>query len=59
MKLLADVRILCRSISVSTLVILATGHCDHAGIQFLGVMPTCSISKTSPSVSSFPVNDTT
>ena len=59
MKLLADVRILCRSVSVSILAILATGRCDHAGIQFLGVMSTCSISKTSPLVSSFSANATT
>ena len=59
MKLLADVRMLCKSVSVSTLVISATDHCDHAGIQFLGVMSTCSNLKTSPSVSSFSANATT
>ena len=59
MKLLADVRILCRSVSVSILVILVTGRCDHAGIQFLGVMSTGSILKTSPSVWSFSANATT
>ena len=59
MKLLADVRMLCKSVSVSTLVISATGHCDRAGIQFLGVMSICSILKTSPSVSSFSTNATT
>ena len=59
MKLLADVRMLYKSVSVSTLVISVTGRCDRAGIQFLGVMSTCSISKTSPSVSFFSANATT
>ena len=59
MKLMADVRMLCKSVSVSTLAIPETGCCDHAGIQFLGVMTTCSILKTSPSVSSFSANATT
>ena len=59
MKLLADVRMLCRSVSVCILAILMIGHCDRAGIQFLGVMCTCSILKISPSVSSFSVNATT
>ena len=39
--------------------ILVTGHCDRAGIQFLGVMSTCSISKTSPFMLSFSANATT
>ena len=56
MKLLADVKMLFRSVSVSILAISAIGCCDHAGIQFLGVMSTCSISKTSPSVSCFSAN---
>ena len=59
MKLLADVRMLCKSVSMSILAISVTGLCDHAGMQFLGVMSTCSILKTSPSVSSFSVNATT
>ena len=59
MKLLADVRMLCKSVSVSILLISVTSHCDCTGIQFLGVMSTCSISKTSPSVLSFSVNATT
>ena len=59
MKLLTDVRMLCKSVSVSTLAISVTDHCDHDGIQFLDVMSTCSISKTSPSVSSFSANATT
>ena len=59
MKLLANVRMLCTSVSMSILAISVTYHCDHTGIQFLGVMSTCSISKTSPSVSSFSANATT
>ena len=59
MKLLADVRMLCKSVFRSTLVISVTGHCDCTGTQFLGVMSTCSISKTSPSVLSFSANATT
>ena len=59
MKLLANVRMLCKSVSMSILAILATGCCDHAGIQFLGVMSICSILKTSPSVLSFSANNTT
>ena len=38
MKLLADVRMLCRSVSVSILAISVIGQYDSAGIQFLGVM---------------------
>ena len=59
MKLLVDVKMLCRSVSVSMLAIFVTDRCDHAGIQFLGVVSTCSNSKTSPSASSFSVNATT
>ena len=55
MKLLADVRILYKSISMSILAISVNGFYDCAGIQLLGVMSTCSILKTSPSVSSFSV----
>ena len=58
MKLLANVRRLCKSVSVSIFAISVTDRCDHAGIQFLGLMSTCSISKTSPSVSSFSANAT-
>ena len=59
MKLLADVRMLCKSVSVSILAISATDHCNHTGIQFLGVVSICSNLKTSPSVSSFSANATT
>ena len=59
MKLLADVRMLCKSVSVFILAISATDRCNHAGIQFLGVVSTCSNSKTSPSVLSFSANATT
>ena len=58
MKLLADVRSLCKSVSMSILAILVTDHCNRIGIQFLGVVSTCSISKTSY-VSSFSVNANT
>ena len=58
MKMVADVRMLCRSVSVSILAIPVIGHCDCAGIQFLCVMSTSSISKTSPSVLFFSVNAT-
>ena len=59
MKLLAGVGMLCKSVSMSILAILVTGHCDRAASQFLGVMSTCSIWKTSPSMSSFSANATT
>ena len=59
MKLLADVKMLCKSVSMSILAISVTGHCDCAGIQFLGEVSICSISKTSASVSSFSANATT
>ena len=56
MNSLAEVRMLCRSVSVSILAISVTGRSHHDGIKFLGVVPTCSILKISPSVSSFSAN---